>query len=112
MSEYNPDKWVMVKFTTPKYTVYKILASWGGSYLHGQSWKLNSGCTKVEADGDYLLFHGSSGSVYRCHKNGYGMTSYAMQIYIGFEKDVEGQEGVAMELMPEDTNWVELDYGE
>jgi hypothetical protein len=112
MTTYNPDKFVVLKFTTPKYTVYKVLGSWGGSYLHGQSWKLNSGVTKVELDGDYYLFSGYSGSVYRCHKSSYGMTSYAMQIYTGFLNDVEKEEGVTLELMPEETNWLELDYGE
>jgi hypothetical protein len=40
------------------------------------------------------------------------MTSYAMQIYTGFLNDVEKEEGVTLELMPEETNWLELDYGE
>jgi hypothetical protein len=109
--EYNPDKWVMLKFATKGQVTYKILASWGGSYLYGQSWKLNSGCAKIEEDEDYYLFSGYSGSVYRCHKHAYGMTGYTMQIYSGFEEQVAESGGVAtMELMPEDTNFMEIVY--
>lgn len=112
MSEYNPDKWVMLKFTTPKYVVYKVLASWYGGFATGDSWKLNSGVTKVEKDGDLYRFHGSSGSVYQVHKDTYGMSGYTMGVLAGFQKDVDETEDVTLELMPEDTNWLELDYGE
>ena len=111
MSEYNPDKWVMLKITHSGHSTYKVLAGWGGSYLHGQSWKLNSGCTKIEQDGDYFLFSGYSGSVYRCHKNGYGTTGYTAQILSGFLKDAE-EVNAQIEVMPEETNWMEIDYGE
>ena len=100
----------MLKFTHDNKPVYKILAGWSGGYLHGDSWKLNSGCTKVEQDGDYYLFHGSSGSVYRVHKNSYRMSGYTAQIYASFKKQVEDAENVTMELLPDDTDFLELDY--
>ena len=58
MSNYNytPDKWVMLKFTHGGQDVYKILASFYGGYLDGDSWKLNSGVTKVEEDDKYYYF--------------------------------------------------------
>ena len=112
MTTYNPDKWVMLKFTTPKYTVYKVLASWYGGFTRGDSWKLNSGVTKVEQDGDLYLFHGSSGSVYQVHKDAYGMSGYTMGVLSSFQKDVDETEDVTLELLPEETNWLELDYGE
>ena len=112
MSNYTPDKWVMLKFTTSGQPTYKILAGWGGSYLHGQSWKLNSGCTEVKEDGDYYIFSGYSGSEYRCHKRAYGMTGYTAQIYSGFQKQIAESAGARMELMPEDTNFMEIPYGE
>jgi hypothetical protein len=46
MSDYNPDKWVVVKIIgkdTPP--VHKVFACWYGGYLDGDSWKLNSGIT-------------------------------------------------------------------
>lgn len=110
MSEYKPDTWVMVKFETENQTVYKILAGWGGSYTYGQSWKLNSGCTKIEVDGDYYLFSGYSGSVYRCHKGSYGLSGYTSGIYMSFEEDLKDSTNVKMSIMPETTNFMELSY--
>lgn len=110
MREYNPDKWVMLKFIHNGSVIYKILATFYGGYLSGDSWKLNSGCTKIEEDGQCFLFHGSSGSVYRCHKNAYGMGGYTSGVYASFQKEVDEAEDVEMELMPADTNFMEIEY--
>jgi hypothetical protein len=72
MTQYEPDKWVVLKLNNEGKTLYKILGGWSGSYLDGQSWRINSGITKVEEDGDYFLFYGYSGSAYKCHKDTYG----------------------------------------
>jgi hypothetical protein len=112
MNNYIPDRWVMVKFTSPDMTTYKILAGWSGSYIHGQSWKLNSGCTKVEVDGDYYIFHGYSGSTYQCHKNAYGYNSIMLQVKSSFEKELEESDKVKMEILDEETNFMEIDYGD
>ena len=66
---YTPDNWVIVKIAHPDEVIYKILGGWSGGYLDGDSWRLNSGITKVEEDGDYFIFHGYSGSAYQCHKD-------------------------------------------
>jgi len=84
MSTYIPDRWVMLEIKNKNEKVYKVFAGWAGSYVHGQSWKLNSGVSKVEVEEDYYLFHGYSGSVYKCHKNGYGMTSYMGAVFDNF----------------------------
>jgi hypothetical protein len=110
MREYTPDMWVMLKITHNGKPIHKILASWGGSYLYGQSWKLNSGVTKIEEDGQCYLFHGSSGSVYRCHKNGYGMTGYTHGVLASFQKQAEETEGLELEMLPEETNFMGIDY--
>lgn len=112
MSEYNPDRWVMLKFNHNGEVIYKILATFYGGYTTGDSWKLNSGCTKVEQDGNFYLFHGSSGSVYRVHKDSYGMGAYTMSVLHSFEEQVAEVDNVTLDLMPQDTNWMELDYGE
>jgi len=111
MSNYNPDRWVMLKITRDGQVTYKVLGSWYGGYTGSDSWKLNSGVTAVEVDGDSLLFSGASGSVYRCHKNSYGMSSYASDIYAGFVKHVEGAgPDYSMELCPKDTDFSTIDY--
>jgi len=112
MNNYVPDRWVMLKITSPEMTTYKILAGWSGSYLHGQSWKLNSGCHKVEEDGDYFLFSGYSGSIYQCHKKAYGMNVTTAQILASFKSQVADNPNVTIEMLPEETNFMEIDYGD
>lgn len=110
MREYNPDRWVMLKFNHEGELIYKILGSWYGGYAKGDSWKLNSGITKIEEDGQTYLFYGSSGSVYRCHKSAYGMSGYTSGVYASMQKTVDEAEGVTLDLMPEATNFMELHY--
>ena len=111
MSDYTPDRWVVVRIFTPEHgQVYKLLAGWSGSYLHGQSWKLNSGITKVEDDGDYLLFSGYSGSVYRCHKKGYGLNGITIGIANDLRDRIDKVLGGVFEVLPEETNFTELNY--
>jgi hypothetical protein len=66
---YNPDNWVIVKITMGDNPTYKVLAGWSGGYLDGDSWRMNSGITKVEIEDDFYLFHGHTASVYKCHKH-------------------------------------------
>jgi len=72
MKKYYPDRWVILKITLPNETFYKVLGSWFGGYLHGNSWRMNSGIVAIEREGDYYHFVGDSGSQYICHKNTYG----------------------------------------
>ena len=67
-----PHRWLLVE----QGDVHKVFASFTGGYLDSNSWRLNSGIDRVEVDGDYFLFYGYSGSVYRCHKDAYGTTGY------------------------------------
>lgn len=71
---YNPDTWelVWVKGDTPH---WRVFGSWSGGYLDGDSWRLNSGITKVEESDTHYRFIGESGSVYECHKDAYGVRS-------------------------------------
>lgn len=110
MSTYNPDKWVMLKITYKGNPVYKILASWYGGFARGDSWKLNSGVTKIEEEGQLYLFHGSSGSVYQCHKATYGMSAYTMGVLESFKADAAKAEDVELELLPEETNFMGINY--
>ena len=74
--ETTPNGWSIIEqVTEERGTDYYVFASWSGGYLDGDSWKRNSGITKIEEDGEYYLFHGYSGSVYRCAKSGEGRIS-------------------------------------
>lgn len=77
MSTYTPDKWIVVKLTKRDTgeTINKVLAGWYGGFAGSDSWKLNSGITKVDQRNDRFEFHGSSGSVYVCYKPCYGLTN-------------------------------------
>ena len=103
---YAPDNWVIIKFPE----CYKVLAGWSGGYLDGDSWRMNSGITNcyMEVDGDYYYFSGFSGSTYRCHKNSYGLRNNNAYIFNQFKEKL-GEDFCT--LMPEDTNWLEIDWG-
>lgn len=108
--QYIPDKWVGVKISSANRSpIYKIFACWYGGYLNGDSWKLNSGITKVSLNDDRYHFEGASGSVYICGKNNYGTNVYGTGVLdnmIQRSSDL----GTIIEILPEDTNWLELNY--
>ncbi len=85
MTEYFPDKWAVVELKTPEETLYKVLASWYGGYLSADSWKLSSGIMSVTKTEHGYEFNNYSGSVYKCHKHGYGMSMYTAGIYSSWE---------------------------
>lgn len=96
---YTPDKWIILKIKGPKETLFKVLAGWSGSYLEGQSWKINSGISKVSMDGNYYLFEGYSGSVYKCHKNSYGTNMISSGVLANLLSDPQTKDLV--EVIPE-----------
>lgn len=106
--EYTPDCWVVVKIinNTTNNVHYRVFANWYGGYLGSDSWKLNSGITKVEVDGDYYLFHGSSGSVYRCNKNIYRTSGYGAGVLANI---IDNSQGVTVECLDEQ-DWTALTY--
>jgi len=106
MSDYTPDRWLVVKITTDKETLYKVFACWYGGLGGSDSWQFNSGIVKVELADNYYEFHGHSGSVYHCHKNFYGTNSYGGSVLQNFIDKADYK----IEILPENTNWRELNY--
>ncbi len=74
---HKPDKGIIVKIPQGA----KVLGSWSGGYLDGDSWRLSSGLERIEEDGDYYLMHNYSGSIYKCHKETEGMNRMALSIF-------------------------------
>lgn len=109
MSDYTPDRWVVVKITTAKERLYKVFASWSGGYAGSDSWKMNSGITQAHLVNDRWEFTGYSGSVYSCHCEGYGTNSYGGMVLQNFINQMPSQ-GATMEIMLESTDWATLDY--
>ena len=109
MSDYSPDRWVIVKIVTPKERLYKVFACWSAGYGGSDSWKMNSGITRASLVDDRWEFDGYSGSVYSCHKESYGVSGYngnVLQNFINKATEIDA----VIEIMPGDTNWSNLDY--
>jgi len=110
MSEYCPDRWVVVKISgVESNPVYKVFACWYGGYLGSDSWKLNSGITMATLKGNIYSFEGSSGSVYECHKDSYGTSGYGYSVLEGMIDKVK-ETGTTIEILPVETNWFEIAY--
>jgi hypothetical protein len=107
MSDYSPDRWVVVKIGDEN--LYKVFACWYGGYAGSDSWKLNSGITSAAVENGVYYFNGSSGSVYECHKDTYGTNTYGMSVLSGMI-DKAAKNGVSIEILPENTNWLEINY--
>ena len=101
MSEQHiPNNWVIVK--VKETGLFKVLGGWSGGYLDGDYWRLNSGITKVELDGNYWLFYGNSGSIYQCHKDSYRLSHSTAGIYRQLD------EGGLVGLLDDREDWLNL----
>ena len=109
MSDYTPDRWVIVRITTDAERLYKVFASWSGGYAGSDSWKMNSGITQANLVDDRWEFTGYSGSVYSCHLNAYGTNFYGNSVLQRMISQAQEQ-GFNIEIMPETTDWAGLDY--
>lgn len=82
-SDYLPDYWVVVKIIpkdgTPPHE--RVLCCWVGGYCQGDAWKISSGIEEtIETESRYF-FRNTSGSMYECPFNHYGMNSYLQSIF-------------------------------
>lgn len=105
-----PDKWIIIKITYEnKEILYKVFATWYGGYLGSDSWRMNSGIKDIEIplEDTYIDFIGHSGSKYRCQDGCYGTNMFTQGI---INKVIEGaaNANVSIEILPENTNWLEL----
>ena len=79
--KYHPDGWKLVKMTNlNSETHYRVFAVWRGGYLSGDSWKLNSGVTEATFNDLAYEFTGSSGSIYHCNIDSYGLSYYGESV--------------------------------
>ena len=88
MTEYTPDKWVVIEIATPEHTIQKVLASWYGGYAGSDEWRLSSGITETIENEDHYLFHNESGSIYKCFKESQGMSAYMAGMLEDWTKDL------------------------
>ena len=102
---YTPDKWLMIKINSPR-PFYKILGSWSGGYLDGDSWRMNSSVVSFKEEKDYYLFYGSSGSCYKCSKHSYGVNTIGAQV----AQKLKNKYPDKISFLDEDTDFTKLDY--
>lgn len=106
---YHPDKWMVIKINSER-PHYRVFASWGGGYLDGDQWKLNSGITKATLVDGVYHFEGSSGSVYECREGAYGATGYGYGVLNGIVNRSLKESEVVIDILPEETKFLELNY--
>lgn len=109
MSDYTPDRWMIMRIHTPTEILYKVFATWSGGYGGGDSWKLNSGITRATFADPYWEFDGSSGSVYRCHTGGYGTNGYGQVVLNNLLSQAQAQD-IQIDVLDRETAWGDLQY--
>lgn len=109
MNEYRPDRWLVVKLTTPDTTLHKVFATWSGGFFGTDAWQMNSGIVRVVETEDTYEFHGYSGSIYDCLKTAYGTSLYGQSELEWLIENAKDQD-IKIEILPEDTNWKELNH--
>lgn len=111
MSSYFPDGWVVVKIND----IYKVFASFRGGFDTPDRWKLNSGIASVTIDEEtgVIGFIGYSGSTYWCHPETYDQLGTWARGILHYQLIEElRKHGCRVEILPEETNWKELDVKE
>jgi hypothetical protein len=107
MSVYTPDVWVIVKFSgnkVPDGELYKVLAGWFGGFAGADSWKLNSGITKIKKKKKVYSVSGYSGSVYECHQDAERTNMMTHGIFQQYsEAYKQNGHDVKMEIVPIET---------
>jgi len=105
MIENTPDNWVVI-FLNSGDPHYRVLAGWSGGYLSGDSWRMNSGIVEAVDANTHWDFIGTSGSVYRCHKESNCLRLNNAHIW----RELQELHGDKVEIMPEETDWLNHDW--
>mgnify|MGYP000199316836 CR=1 FL=1 len=99
MSEYTPDRWVVLEFVTPQETIRKVFAGWYGGFAGSDTWQLNSGITQIREKDGVFEFDGYSGSTYYCAYNSYGMNSYMYAVLQNWVNKAEKDSSIEINII-------------
>lgn len=92
-----PDSFVIIKIQTEHDIIYRLFSCWYGGYLDGDRWRLNSGITKIEKDGEHFIVYGNSSTVYKIHPDQYNkLTSYCSNV---LNEAINSQQNVKCEII-------------
>jgi hypothetical protein len=109
MSEYTPDRWLVLRIHTTKEILYRVFATWYGGYGGSDSWQLNSGIVSAQLVNSRWEFSGLSGSVYSCHTDAYGTNGYGGSVLSNMISQAQAQD-IQVKVMERETNWAQLQY--
>lgn len=70
-------------------SLVKLFRSYDGGFAIGESWMLNSGCTKIIHVNDYWQVYGYSGSMYYIHNEQGKLNSYTSSVLRSIVKRLE-----------------------
>jgi hypothetical protein len=107
---YTPDRWKIIKITPVDTTIpphYRVFACWYGGFTGSDSWRMNSGIMKATKEDSNYLFEGSSGSVYVCNENTYGISGYGQNVLNNL---ITNSREITIEVLDENTDWLNLVY--
>lgn len=103
MSEYIPDRWVILNITSDTDPpIRRVFAGWTGGYLDSDRWKASSGITNITEYEDRYEIDNYSGSRYICYKSAYGMTGYMGAVYSSWIKQMYSDMSIKIEDTPND----------
>lgn len=74
---YVPDSWRVILVNN---TDVKIFASWSGSFLSGDAYRINSGTESIVEKECHYLIYGFSGSIYKLNKSAGHMNAYCQSV--------------------------------
>ena len=111
MSEYTPEKWVVlnIKFTKDdgsKVTRQVIYSGNYGGWAGSDTWKISTNIKGVQDKGNYFSVLCSSGSTYELYKSSNGMSGYMVQMWDFLFQNFKNEGDVTIAKEYEDTSTI------
>lgn len=109
-SNYYPDKWLIIEINDRENApLHKVFGTWSGSYLYGDSWRMNSGIVGVHSKGGHITIAGNSGSHYIVSDKNYGATVYGANIISDLIRKSESWDDCTIRVLDEDEGFLTLE---
>ena len=81
MSNYHPDRWLIIELSDGKNKYTKVFSGNYGGYTGSDTWKLSSAITSIIPNKTGYTVYCQSGSVYELYHDTHGMSNYMSSIY-------------------------------
>jgi len=89
---YVPDAWVILKIVEADSgkKIFRVLSGFFGGFTQGDSWRCNSGITKIKDEGDRLSIEGFSGSTITAVKTKNGLIGITEEVLKTWKSKYKG----------------------